>query len=188
MRKLLCILMFVASTIYADGVPTSVNLSTKGLSMTDEVPGNVLVTLSDGKVIQLNNKKNALTPKLAHGYLNNYYVGFVEVELGKDQKTLKKYDTLFINDIFIVYKIGDEDPSFPTPIMAVFKSAKPFIEDWGFLAGGQYIVIKSRAAHGVAMIELFSIGATLDKAAKLGEVEAYKDNLPDWAIPFADPK
>jgi hypothetical protein len=188
-KILLYTCMFFASAVYAADVPTSVRLDTDNKVREHVDPqgitGNVLVTLSSGKVIKLNDKSNALLPRLAQGFKGGAYVGFVEVELEKDQKTLKTYDTLKIDDIFLVYKITGETDN---TLMAVLKSAKPFIEDWGFLGGGQYIVIKSRATHGIAMIELFSIGATLDKVAKLGEVEAYKDNLPEWAQPFADPK
>jgi hypothetical protein len=67
-------------------------------------------------------------------------------------------------------------------VIAKLMSAKPFIEDWNFAGGGKRVVVKSRAAHGVALIELFEIrnGGAED------EVEAYREDLPGRAKPFRD--
>ena len=45
------------------------------------------------------------------------------------------------------------------------------------------IVVKSRAAHGPARIELFS----LDKGEQIERIDkAFGDDLRDWAKPFSD--
>jgi hypothetical protein len=61
------------------------------------------------------------------------------------------------------------------------KSGKPFIEDWAFAKEG--IVVKSRAMHGPALIELFSLtdGKTIETITK-----AFGPDLPAWAKPFND--
>ena len=61
------------------------------------------------------------------------------------------------------------------------KSGKPFIEDWAFATEG--VVVKSRATHGLAWIELFSLST--GKQIQLIK-KAYTDDLPLWAKPFAD--
>jgi hypothetical protein len=61
------------------------------------------------------------------------------------------------------------------------KSGKPFIEDWGFIPEG--VAVKSRAMHGPALIELFSV--TDGKRIKVIE-KAFGDDLPAWAKPYND--
>lgn len=61
------------------------------------------------------------------------------------------------------------------------KSGKPFIEGWTFAPEG--LVVKSRGAHGPALIELSS----LDKGERIGVIgKAFGDDLLDWAKPFSD--
>jgi hypothetical protein len=49
--------------------------------------------------------------------------------------------------------------------IAALRSAKPFIKDWVFKEDGGHVVIKSRAAHGAAIIELFGIQSASAEAA-----------------------
>jgi hypothetical protein len=61
------------------------------------------------------------------------------------------------------------------------KSGKPFIEDWAFIPEG--LVVKSRATHGPAWVELFSLSD--GKRTTIIE-KAFGDGLPAWAKPYAD--
>ena len=60
------------------------------------------------------------------------------------------------------------------------KSALGFIEEWGFLKDGKRFVVKSRALHGPATVELMET-----ETGKVVEVvKASADKLPAWAAPY----
>ena len=60
------------------------------------------------------------------------------------------------------------------------KSEKPFIEDWEFSPKG--VVTKSRALHGPATLELFS----LEDGHRIASIDAFADDLPNWAKKFGE--
>lgn len=59
------------------------------------------------------------------------------------------------------------------------RTGLPFVEEWKFRSGGRELVVKSRARHGPALVELFEIASGRRK----GKVFAYevKDGRPPWA-------
>ncbi len=59
------------------------------------------------------------------------------------------------------------------------KSEKPFIEEWNFI--GEGVAVRSRARHGPAVIELFSV----EDGKRIASSNAYGE-VPTWAKPFAD--
>jgi hypothetical protein len=59
-------------------------------------------------------------------------------------------------------------------------SDRPFIEAWGFAPEG--VVVKSRATHGPATIELYSLA----DGRRLESVDAWRPDPPSWAAPFAE--
>ena len=58
------------------------------------------------------------------------------------------------------------------------RSEKPFIEDWEFSPKG--VVTKSRALHGPATLELFS----LEDGHRIASMDAFADDPPDRAKKF----
>jgi hypothetical protein len=61
-------------------------------------------------------------------------------------------------------------------------SGKPIIEQWGFDPDGIHVVLKSRALHGPAVIERF----TIKDGSKNGTCPAYDSTAPGWAQSFLD--
>ncbi|MBV9491220.1 MAG: hypothetical protein JO069_16080 [Verrucomicrobia bacterium] len=132
--------------------------------------GDVIVTYSDGTADAWTRKGNCMDPKVSP----QGYVGWIVCELTPNQKSVRLYNGIPIGSQLAICYRGK--------LIAKLASAKPFIEGWGFLEDGQHVVIKSRAAHGVAMIERFGLHNGPPEAA----VVAYAANLPDWARPFRD--
>jgi len=135
----------------------------------DEI-GNVIVTYSDGTTDTWTLRGNCAEPKVsARGV-----VGWELYKLEANGKTLSRYGSLYINDHVVLCDHGK--------VIANLASAKPFIEAWDFTKDGRQVVIKSRGAHGPAVIELFSLRSGPPEAS----VQAYDKNLPEWATAYAD--
>ena len=132
--------------------------------------GNVIVTYSDRTTDIWTLKGNCAAPKVS----TKGKVGWEVYKLNPDGKTFATYNGLYINDHLIVCDHGR--------VVANLPSAKGFIEGWDFTKEGEHLVIKSRGAHGPATIERFS----LRDGTAAESVQAYENNLPDWAAPFAD--
>ena len=60
------------------------------------------------------------------------------------------------------------------------QAALGFIEEWGFVKDGKHFVVKSRALHGPATVELME--TETGKVEK--QVKATEDKLPEWAAPY----
>lgn len=61
-------------------------------------------------------------------------------------------------------------------------AALGFIEERGFLKDGKRLVVKSRALHGPATVELMET-----ETGRVVEVaKASADNLPAWAVPYRE--
>jgi hypothetical protein len=67
-------------------------------------------------------------------------------------------------------------------VVANIEAEKPFIEEWRFMADAKTVVLKSRALHGAAVIELYDIGS----GKKISRVDAFAPRMPEWAAPFSD--
>jgi hypothetical protein len=65
-------------------------------------------------------------------------------------------------------------------VLVEAKTEKPLIEQWAFSSEG--VVAKSRALHGPAKIELFS----LIDGHRAGSVDAFATDAPRWAKPFTE--
>jgi hypothetical protein len=150
--------------------PVAVRIQTKHSPIADNV-GNVIVTYSDGTDDTWTLMGNSMMPKV--GPMG--YVGWVVCELEKDHRSLKLYRDVPIGSRLAICWKGK--------VIANLQSSKPFIEEWNFSPDSKHVVVKSRAAHGVAIIELFSIRNGPAEVA----VEAYREDLPDWAKAFRDP-
>ena len=60
------------------------------------------------------------------------------------------------------------------------QAAMGFIEEWDFLKDGKQFVVKSRALHGPATIEL----RETETGKVVAQVKTTTDECPDWAKPF----
>jgi hypothetical protein len=132
--------------------------------------GNVLVTYADGTTDFWTQKGNCELPRVS----SQGAVGWVVCETQPNSSSLKLYDGLAIGSSLVV--------NFRGRIIASLRPAKPFIEDWAFETDGRHVVVKSRPAHGVALIERFGLHDGPPEA----EVEAYQKGLPDWAQAFGE--
>jgi hypothetical protein len=150
-------------------IPVEANIQPKHDVGPDQV-GNVVVTYADGTTDLWTLKGNCKLPKIS----SQGAVGWVVCEMQPNSNSLKLYDGIAIGSRLAV--------NFRGRIVANLKSAKPFIEDWAFEKDGRHVVVKSRSAHGSAVIERFALRDGPPEAA----VEAYRENLPDWAQQFGE--
>jgi len=67
-------------------------------------------------------------------------------------------------------------------IICRVESVMGFVDEWDFLKDGKHFVVKSRALHGPATVELMET-----ETGKVVEaIKASADNLPDWAASYHD--
>lgn len=75
-----------------------------------------------------------------------------------------------------IYELGTK--------ITTLKSELPNVEDWKFVSGGSQVVIKSRAAHGPAAVQLYDVaGGVLKEKVMAFEI---KDGKPEWAASYAE--
>jgi hypothetical protein len=132
--------------------------------------GNVIVKYADGTEDKWTDKGNCSTPKISSSGM----VGWIVYSLQKDGKSIEMYGELPINGKVSICEEGK--------VLATVSATKPFIEQWGFSQDNRHIVIKSRGAHGPATIQLFGLKDGPAEAT----VDAYSENLPEWARPYKD--
>jgi hypothetical protein len=159
LRSVLCASLLGMSA--AAGGPTATRIEVIAPASGAEEVGDVTVTWDDGRREQLTRGAHAEQAKLGPD-------GLIGWTWSKE-----RYQELWVNEHLRVQR-GKQ-------VLFEVKSGKPFIEDWAFAAEG--LVVKSRAMHGPALIELFSLatGKPIEVITK-----AYGDDLPAWAKPFAD--
>ena len=156
----LCLSMLGTCAAARDTAPTGIEVVAPAGAGDDEA-GDVVVTWEDGRREWLTHGAHAEQAKLGPDGL----IGWTWAR--------ERYQTLWVNEHLRVQR-GKQ-------VLFAVKSGKPFIEDWAFVPEG--LVVKSRAAHGPALIELFS----LDKGEQIERIDkAFGDDLPDWAKPFSD--
>jgi hypothetical protein len=130
----------------------------------------VIVKYANGTEDPWTLKGNCEDPKVSA----DGHVGWSVCELAEDGKSLKVYRGVVIGSHLKVCYKGK-----PVANLAAFK---PFIEAWSFAPDGRHVVLKSRAAHGVAYIELFA----LRNGPAESRVKAYEEHFPAWTEPFRD--
>lgn len=159
----LCAALFITSAVAAGTTASKIEVVAPAGS--SEEVGDVYVTWDDGKRERLTRGAHAEQAKAGPDGL----IGWAwSKERYKDRGT-----NVWVNEHLRVQR-GKE-------LLFEVKSAKPFIEDWAFIAEG--VVVKSRATHGPAWVELFSLSD--GKRTTLIE-KAFGDDLPAWAKPYAD--
>ena len=150
--------------------PVAARIEPKHRTYPSFTVGDVIVTYRDGTTDAWTLKGNCMDPKVSH----EGQVGWVVCELAADGKSLKLNGSVPIGSQVVVCYRGK--------VIAKLRAAKPFIEEWAFSDDGRHVVVKSRAAHGPATIELFG----LHNAPAEASVAAFEEDLPDWALPFRD--
>jgi len=130
--------------------------------------GNVIVKYGDGTEDQWTVKGNCSTPNVSPSGV----VGWVVYSL--KGKSIELYGDLPVNGKVSICEKGK--------VLATVSTTKPFIEQWGFTEDGRHFVVKSRGAHGPASVQLFAFKPGPAETT----VEAYSDDLPDWARPYKD--
>jgi hypothetical protein len=122
--------------------------------------GDVVVFYADGRSEQLTEAKHCRDPKLGPDGL----VGWTWADA--------KYKGQWVNSHLHVRR-GKK-------VVVESNAWKPFIEQWAFSSKG--VVAKSRALHGPAKIELFS----MTDGHRAGAVDAFATDVPGWAKPFTE--
>ncbi|HPA21032.1 MAG TPA: hypothetical protein PLU30_25010 [Verrucomicrobiae bacterium] len=150
--------------------PVGARIAPKHDLKREDPVGNVVVRYSDGAEDTWTLKGNCMLPKVSSSGM----VGWVVCDLAPDGKSLELHRGVPVGSRLTLCAKGK--------VIATLGAAKPFIEEWAFVPTGSGVVVKSRAAHGVAIIELFPLSGGAAQAA----FEAFKPDLPDWARPFAD--
>lgn len=75
-----------------------------------------------------------------------------------------------------IYELGTK--------ITTLKSSLPNVEAWKFVSGGTQVVVKSRASHGPAAVELFDVaGGVLKEKVMAFDI---KDGKPEWAAAYAE--
>jgi len=132
--------------------------------------GKVAITTPEGKHLQLTKSATAQQPKASRTGL----VGWVDCSKEGEPAVLNVARGVPIGSRMIVRK--------PDASLLTITSGKPIIEEWGFDSDGIHIVLKSRALHGPAVIERFSI----QNGSKAGACLAYVSTAPTWAKPYLE--
>jgi hypothetical protein len=132
--------------------------------------GNVAITTANGKHLQLSKSATVQQPKVTRSGL----VGWIDCSKPSEPAALNVVKGVPIGSHLILRK--------PDGSLITITSAKPIIEEWGFDPDGIHIVLKSRALHGPAVIERFSI----QNGSKAGACLAYVSTAPTWAKPYLE--
>jgi hypothetical protein len=151
--------LLLAATAFA-GTPVRVEIVPLKANGAADRTGDVVAILDDGRSERLTQNKHCLDPKVGPGGL----VGWTWAS--------EKYKGDWVNEHLRVQQ-GKK-------MLVDAKTEKPFIEEWGFAPQG--VVAKSRALHGPAKIELFS----LQDGHRIAVIDAFADDLPAWAEPFKE--
>jgi hypothetical protein len=67
-------------------------------------------------------------------------------------------------------------------VLCRVQAALGFVEEWNFTKDGKRFVVKSRALHGPATIEL----RETDTGKVVQSVQASDANVPAWAAPYRE--
>lgn len=158
--------------------PGGEGLADKDAGDHPEPVGNVEVTYADGTKDRWTVKGNAGMPRVAP----DGTVGWVVFE--PERKASTASDLIRPNHQLVLCRAGK--------VLARVESALGFIEEWEFVDGGSgmagndgradpppglRVVVKSRALHGPAVIQLFEAAS----GKEAGNVKAFERPLPGWA-------
>ena len=168
------LLLITAECAFAAPLPSVFQLSLSDQRTLTEWQGppvgNVAIMTPEGKHLQLTKTATAQQPKSS----KNGLVGWVDCSKFGDPAVLNLAKRVPIGSRLILRK--------PDASLLTITSVKPIIEQWGFDPDGIHVVLKSRALHGPAIIERF----TIKERSKNGAYPAYDSTAPAWAKPYLD--
>jgi hypothetical protein len=129
--------------------------------------GNVQVTYADGTKDMWTTKGNCSRAKAAPD-------GTVGWTVHGELARVNSQESMRPNPELVICRQGK--------VLARIQAALPFIEEWKFLEGGSYVVMRCRGAHGPANIELHDTAS----GKLINTVKAYEEKLPAWARSLKD--
>jgi len=176
-------LSLLACVMIATYTPSLQAATTPQVSLVDLHPlpgwkgdpvGNVSITKANGKHMQLTMSATAQQPKVTRSGGKNGLVGWIDCSKPSEPGVLNVVNGVPIGSHLILRN--------PDGSLITITSGKPIIEQWGFDPDGIHVVLKSRALHGPAVIERFTIKDGFKKGACL----AHDSTAPAWAQPYLD--
>lgn len=136
--------------------------------------GNVSITTANGKHLQLTKSATAQQPKVTRSGDKNGLVGWIDCSKSSEPGVLNVVKGVPIGSHLILRNLDGS--------LMTITSGKPIIEEWGFDPDAIHLILKSRALHGLAVIERF----TIKDGSKNGTCPAYDPTPPAWAKPYLD--
>lgn len=136
--------------------------------------GNVSITTANGKRLQLTKSATAQKPKVSRSGGKNGLVGWIDCSKPGEPAVLNVVKGVPIGSHLILRNPDDS--------LITITSGKPIIEEWGFDPDDIHVILKSRALHGPAVIERF----TIKDGSKNGACPAYDPSAPAWAKTYLD--
>jgi hypothetical protein len=129
------------------------------------MPGDVLVTLSDGKSETWTASGGCVLPHVS----KNGLVGWAHGTAVHPTQGLIANELVITRNKRIISRINPEGP---------------FIDLWEFVDDGRSVVIRSRGPHGPSRLQKFKTasGTLVGESSGSGN----RLQLPDWAKPFVD--
>ena len=163
-------LVVLANSLLAEGVSQITLVDIRPLPGWKGDPvGNVAITTDEGTQLQLTKTASAQQPKASSSGL----VGWVDCSKDGKPGSFHMVEGVPIGSCLILRN--------PNGTLITITAEKPIIEQWGFDRDGVHIVLKSRALHGPAVIERFTLHGVRE-----GFCNAYEPSPPDWAKPYLD--
>ncbi len=132
----------------------------------NEPVGNIEVVYADGTRDRWTTKGSCGQPHVAA----DGTVGWTVYEPERPAQTASY--TIRPNGTLVICRRGK--------ILCRAHAALGFIEEWDFSKDGKHFVVKSRALHGPAKVELMET----ETGKVVTEVQASADKLPEWATPY----
>ena len=164
-------LVVLTTSLLAEEAPQITLVDLRPLSGWKGDPvGNVAITTDEGKHLQLTTTRTAQQPKASISGL----VGWVDCSKDGKPGGFHMVDGVPIGSRLVLRN--------PNGTILTITAEKPIIEQWGFDRDGVHIILKSRALHGPAVIELF----TINDGSKAGTYPGYGSTGSAWAQSFLD--
>lgn len=129
--------------------------------------GNIEVTYLDGTKDRWTTKGGAGDPRVAPDGTVGWTLYGPEVQIGTSF-------TLRPNGNLVICRAGK--------VLCRVEAGRLLIEEWGFEDGGEKFVLKTRGPRGPADVELHDTKT----GELLATVEAFKEDLPRWAVPYRE--
>ena len=139
-----------------------------GVKWNDQAVGNIEVTYADGTRDRWTTKGNCGDPRVAADGTVGWTVYAAERPAATASYNIRPNGTV------VMCRRGK--------VLCRVETLLGFAEEWGFADEGKRFVVKSRALHGPAKVELHET----DTGKLVAEAEASAEKLPAWAEPYRE--